>query len=550
MTADAPTDRSAAWQALARHQQALARRHMRDLFAEDPGRFERFSLRLDDLLLDYSKHRITAETMGLLLELARTAGVEGWIKRMFGGERINATENRAVLHVALRHRAATPILVDGADVMPAVREVLARMGRFATAVREGAWKGATGKRITDVVNIGIGGSDLGPRMAVLALDAYRHPELAFHFVSNVDGGDIGATLARLDPETTLFIVASKTFTTQETMTNAATARDWLVASLKQEAAVAHHFVAVSTNTKAVAAFGIDTQNMFEFWDWVGGRYSMWSAIGLPIMLSIGPERFDELLGGAYAMDCHFRDTPLERNLPAVMALIGVWYINFMGAATLAVLPYDQALARLPAYFQQLDMESNGKRVGRDGRVVAHDTGPIVWGEPGTNGQHAFYQLIHQGTRMVPCDFIAAAETPYPIGRHHDMLIANFLAQTEALMRGKTEAEARAELVAQGLSGEALDKLVPHKVFPGNRPTTSILVRRFDPGTLGRLIALYEHKVFVQGIIWDIYSFDQWGVELGKQLANRILPELEGTASAPHDSSTTGLIAHYKALRGR
>jgi glucose-6-phosphate isomerase len=388
MTADAPTARSAAWQALARHQQGLARRHMRELFAEDPGRFDRFSLRLDDLLLDYSKNRITAETVGLLLDLARAADLERWIGRMFGGERINATENRPVLHVALRHRGTTPILVDGVDVMPDVREVLARMGRFAAAVRDGSWKGATGKRITDVVNIGIGGSDLGPRMAVLALDAYRHPELAFHFVSNVDGGDIGATLARLDPETTLFIVASKTFTTQETMTNAATARDWLVATLQGEGAVARHFVAVSTNAKAVAAFGIDTGNMFEFWDWVGGRYSMWSAIGLSIMLSIGPERFAELLEGAYAMDCHFRDAPLERNLPVVMALVGVWYINFMGAATLAVLPYDQALARLPAYLQQLDMESNGKRVGRDGRVVAHDTGPVVWGEPGTNGQHA------------------------------------------------------------------------------------------------------------------------------------------------------------------
>jgi glucose-6-phosphate isomerase len=550
MTTDAPTPRSAAWQALARHQQALARRHMRELFAEDPGRFEHFSLRLDDLLLDYSKNRITAETVGLLLELARAADIAGWIGRMFGGERINVTENRPVLHVALRHRAATPILVDGVDVMPGVREVLARMGRFSTAVRDGSWKGATGKRITDVVNIGIGGSDLGPRMAVLALDAYRHPELAFHFVSNVDGGDIGATLAHLDPQTTLFIVASKTFTTQETMTNAASARDWLVATLQGEGAVARHFVAVSTNRAAVTAFGIDAENMFGFWDWVGGRYSMWSAIGLSIMLSIGPERFAEMLEGAYGMDCHFRDTPLERNLPVVMALIGVWYINFMSAATLAVLPYDQALARLPAYLQQLDMESNGKRVGRDGRVVAHDTGPVVWGEPGTNGQHAFYQLIHQGTRMVPCDFIAAAETPYPIGRHHDMLISNFLAQTEALMRGKTEAEARAELVAQGLAGEALERLLPHKVFPGNRPTTSILVRRFDPATLGRLIALYEHKVFVQGIIWDIYSFDQWGVELGKQLANRILPELEGTATAAHDSSTAGLIAHYKSLRGR
>jgi glucose-6-phosphate isomerase len=550
MTADAPTARSAAWQALARHQQALARRHMRELFAEDPGRFDRFSLRLDDLLLDYSKNRITAETMGLLLELARSADLERWIGRMFGGERINVTENRPVLHVALRHRGTTPILVDGADVMPDVREVLGRMGRFSAAVRDGSWLGATGKRIKDVVNIGIGGSDLGPRMAVLALDAYRHKELAFHFVSNVDGGDIGATLARLDPETTLFIVASKTFTTQETMTNAATAREWLVAKLQGEGAVARHFVAVSTNAKAVAAFGIDTDNMFEFWDWVGGRYSMWSAIGLSIMLSIGPERFAELLEGAYAMDCHFRDTPLERNLPVVMALVGIWYINFMGAATLAVLPYDQALARLPAYLQQLDMESNGKRVGRDGRVVAHDTGPVVWGEPGTNGQHAFYQLIHQGTRLVPCDFIAAAETPYPIGRHHDMLMSNFLAQTEALMRGKTEAEARAELASQGLSGDALERLLPHKVFPGNRPTTSILVRRFDPATLGRLIALYEHKVFVQGIIWDIYSFDQWGVELGKQLANRILPELEGTTSAAHDASTTGLIAHYKSLRGR
>ena len=540
-----------AWQALTDHFFEIRDRHMRELFAEDPGRFDRFSLRFGGLLLDFSKNRITEETFALLLDLARECDVEGWIRRMFAGEPINFTEQRPVLHVALRNRSNRPIRVNGEDVMPAVNTVLERMRAFSEAVRNGEWRGFTGEAITDVVNIGIGGSDLGPQMVCRALTAHAEGGPRAHFVSNVDGSHIAGTLRELSPETTLFIVASKTFTTQETLTNARTARTWLVEEFGDEAAVARHFVAVSTNAEAVRAFGIDPENMFGFWDWVGGRYSLWSAIGLPIALHVGMDRFEELLAGAHAMDEHFRTAPLAENLPVVLALLGIWYINFFGAETHAILPYDQYLDRFPAYFQQGDMESNGKRVDREGRVVDHATGPVVWGEPGTNGQHAFFQLLHQGTRLVPADFLAAAEPAHPIGDHHRILLSNFFAQTEALMRGRTEAEARAELQAQGLSGEALERLLPHRVFPGNRPTNSILYRRLDPRTLGSLIALYEHKIFVQGVIWNINSFDQWGVELGKQLAGTILPELEGPEPvATHDASTNGLINHYKSLLGR
>jgi glucose-6-phosphate isomerase len=540
---------SATWQALQRHAEALASVHLRDLFAEDPDRFARFSLREGDLLLDYSKNRITAETLRLLQDLARHADLEGWRDRMFAGEKINTTEHRAVLHVALRNRLNRPVRVDGEDVMPAVNAVLAQIRDFSERVRSGAWRGHGGAAITDLVNIGIGGSDLGPLMVCEALKPYQRADLRPHFVSNVDGAHLVHTLARLDPAHTLFIVASKTFTTQETMTNAVSARAWLVERLGDEAAVGKHFVAVSTNAEAVAAFGIDTANMFAFWDWVGGRYSLWSAIGLPIALAIGFERFGELLAGGHAMDEHFRSAPLERNLPMILGLLGVWYRNFLGAASHAVLPYDQHLHRLPAYLQQADMESNGKSVRRDGQAVDYATGPIIWGEPGTNGQHAFYQLIHQGTALIPADFLAAAESLTPLGDHHDKLLANFFAQPEALAFGKTEGEARAELEREGLRGEVLAALLPHKLFPGNRPSTAILYRRLDPATLGRLIALYEHKIFTQGVLWNINSFDQWGVELGKQLAKAILPELAGAASVTsHDSSTNGLINHLKALR--
>jgi glucose-6-phosphate isomerase len=531
-----------AWAALAEHRAQIADLHVRDLFAADPARARRFTLRLDGLVLDYSKNRIVDRTMTLLRDLARAADVAGAAARMFAGERINTTENRAVLHVALRNRANTPIPVDGHDVMPQVNAVLARMRDFVGRVRAGTWLGATGQRIGAVVNIGIGGSDLGPRMAVEALGPYRSPDIASHFVSNVDGADILRTLAGLDPARTLFVVASKTFTTQETMANARTARAWIADRLG-EAAVARHFVAVSTNARAVAAFGIDAANMFEFWDWVGGRFSLWSAIGLPIALAVGMDRFEEMLDGAHAMDRHFRDAPLEANLPATLALIGIWNRNLLGMASHAVLPYDQGLARFPAFLQQAEMESNGKSVARDGRPVAHPTAPVVFGEPGTNGQHAFYQLLHQGTEIVPADFIAPARSHYATGRHHAMLLANFLAQTEALMRGKTAAEVRAELAGQGLSGAALEAAVPHRAFPGNRPTNTILVRRLDPRTLGMLVALYEHKIFVQGQIWGINSFDQWGVELGKQLADRILPE---APPGDHDGSTLALLAQARA----
>jgi glucose-6-phosphate isomerase len=540
---------SAAWQALGRHAGVMAPVHLRDLFADDPERFARFSLREGDLLLDYSKNRITEETLRLLLDLARQADVAGWRDRMFAGDRINTTEQRAVLHTALRNRSNRPVAVDGSDVMPAVNAVLAQIEDFSGRVREGVWRGHAGQTITDVVNLGIGGSDLGPLMVCEALKPYQRSDLRPHFVSNVDGAHLVHTLEGLDPGRTLFVVASKTFTTQETMTNAASARAWLVERLGDERAVGRHFVAVSTNAQAVAAFGIDPVNMFAFWDWVGGRYSLWSAIGLPIALAVGFERFEELLAGGHAMDEHFRSAPLERNLPVILALLGVWYRNFLGAESHAVLPYDQHLHRLPAHLQQADMESNGKSVRRDGVPVDYATGPIIWGEPGTNGQHAFYQLVHQGTALIPADFLAAAESLTPLGDHHDKLLANFFAQPEALAFGKTAVQAQAELEREGLTGAALAALLPHKVFPGNRPSNAILYRRLDPATLGRLIALYEHKIFTQGVLWNVNSFDQWGVELGKQLAKAILPELaDATPIASHDSSTNGLINHLKALR--
>lgn len=545
---------SPAWQALVAHRAAMHPVEMRDLFAQDPNRFDRFSLWFQEILFDYSKNRITAETMRLLLDLAQQADLQGAIAAMFNGETINNTEDRAVLHIALRNRAQgapnRPIVVDGQDVMPEVNRVLAKMGAFSEAVRSGQWRGYTGAAITDVVNIGIGGSDLGPKMVTLALTPYAKADLQTHFVSNVDGTDIAETLKRLNPETTLFLIASKTFTTQETMTNARTARAWFLATANDEAAVAKHFAALSTNEQAVTAFGIDPQNMFEFWDWVGGRYSLWSAIGLSIVLSIGMDNFEELLSGAHAVDEHFRTAPLAENIPVIMGLLGIWYNNFWDAQSHAILPYDQYLARFPAYFQQGDMESNGKSVTKAGeRIDDYTTGPIIWGEPGTNGQHAFYQLIHQGTKLVPCDFLAPARSHNPIGNHHPILIANFLAQTEALMKGKTAAEARAELVAAGVSGAELETLVPAKTFPGNRPSNSFLFRQLTPATLGALIALYEHKIFTQGVIWQINSFDQMGVELGKQLAKAIEPELAGDAPVTnHDASTNGLINAYKRLR--
>ncbi|MCW2246076.1 glucose-6-phosphate isomerase [Azospirillum fermentarium] len=546
---------SAAWQSLSRHREALAGTSLRDLFAADHDRFSRFSLTAAGLTLDYSKNRITDETLDLLCALARQQGVEEWRDRMFTGEPINTTENRAVLHTALRAPAGASVTVGGHDVMPDVRAVLKRMGRFTKAVREGAWTGYTGQPITDVVNIGIGGSDLGPVMATEALRPYLHPQIGVHFVSNVDGTHMAETLEWMDPETTLFVIASKTFTTQETLANAHTARRWFMDAAGDDRHIARHFVAVSTNTAEVTAFGIDPDNMFGFWDWVGGRYSLWSAIGLPIALAIGMERFEEMLAGAHAMDQHFRTAPLNANMPVLLGLLGVWYGNFWGATAHAVLPYDQYLHRFPAYLQQLDMESNGKSVDRDGNPVDYATGPIVFGEPGTNGQHAFYQLIHQGTHLIPCDFIAPARThnplpATPLGDHHRILLSNFLAQPEALMRGKTLDEVRDEMTRAGKTPEVIAAVEAHRVFTGNRPTNSIAFSQLDPATLGALVALYEHKVFVQGIVWNINSFDQWGVELGKQLANTILPELhDGPIPAGrHDSSTNGLIRWVRSHR--
>ena len=521
---------------------------MRDLFAADAQRFATFSLRFEDMLLDYSKNRITGETMRLLRRLAGESAVSDAIEKMFSGDKINATENRAVLHVALRNRANTPVLVDGQDVVPEIKAVLEKMKTFTNRVVSGEWKGYSGQPITDVVNIGIGGSDLGPVMVTEALKAYKN-HLNLHFVSNVDGTHIAETLKRLSPQTTLFLIASKTFTTQETMTNALTARQWFLSAAGDELTVAKHFAALSTNEKEVTKFGIDPANMFGFWDWVGGRYSLWSAIGLSIALGIGFEKFEELLDGAHAMDTHFRQTSFEQNLPVTLALLGIWYNNFFGAETVAILPYDQYLHRFAAYFQQGDMESNGKYVGRDGQPVNYQTGPIIWGEPGTNGQHAFYQLIHQGTKLIPCDFIAPAISHNPTGDHHNMLLSNFFAQTEALMNGKTQEEVEAEFVKAGKNPDDVRDIVSFKVFEGNRPTNSILLKEITPRSLGSLIAMYEHKIFVQGVIWNIYSFDQWGVELGKQLANLIYPELQNDEEVTsHDASTNGLIEAYKAWR--
>nr|MDJ0857104.1 glucose-6-phosphate isomerase [Desulfobacterales bacterium] len=534
------------WQALQNHFESMQPVHMRALFAADPQRFEKLSLQFEDILVDYSKNRIDAETVRLLLDLAREVDLEDGIAKMFAGAKINVTENRAVLHTALRNRANTPVMVDGRDVMPDVNAVLGQMEAFVQRLHSGDWTGYTGKPITDIVNIGIGGSDLGPVMVTECLRPYAREGLRAHFVSNIDGTHMAECLQRIDPETTLFIIASKTFTTQETMTNAQTAREWFLDRAGSEDHIARHFVALSTNTAAVKDFGIDPQNMFVFWDWVGGRYSLWSAIGLSIAALIGFERFAELLAGAHAMDRHFRETPLEKNIPVILALIGIWYNNFFDAETEVILPYDQYMHRFPAYFQQGNMESNGKTASRDGAFVDYQTGPIIWGEPGTNGQHAFYQLIHQGTKLIPADFLAPAISHNPIGRHHAILLSNFFAQTEALMNGQTPDEVRATLAQDGKSDAEIAALLPHKVFAGNRPTNSILFRQLTPRTLGSLIAMYEHKFFVQGYIWNICTFDQWGVELGKVLARRILPELEGeNAVDSHDVSTNGLINAFK-----
>ena len=539
-----------AWLLLKRHfQEEMQRLKIKSLFDADTERFSRFSVRFNDILFDYSKNIVTAKTLQLLQLLAEECNVKDAIEAMFTGEKINETEGRAVLHTALRNMGDKPVLSDGTDVMPAVRKVLAQMKTFCESVHSGSWKGYTGKPIKYIVNIGIGGSDLGPFMVTEALKPYWVEGIQTYFVSNVDGTHIVETLKKVTPDETLFLVASKTFTTQETMTNAHSARAWFIQHAKDEAHVAKHFAALSTNEKEVTKFGIDPQNMFEFWDWVGGRYSLWSAIGLSIALTIGYDHFEQLLKGAYAVDEHFRTEKFDKNIPVIMALLGVWYTNFFRAQTEAILPYDQYMHRFAAYFQQGNMESNGKYVDRNGNDTTYQTGPVIWGEPGTNGQHAFYQLIHQGTVLIPCDFIAPAISHNPIGDHHPKLLSNFFAQTEALMAGKSEEEVREELINAGKSKEAIKKLLPFKVFEGNRPTNSFLLKEITPESLGSMIALYEHKIFVQGVIWNIFSFDQWGVELGKQLANKILPELEDeTGISSHDSSTNGLINAYKAFR--
>jgi glucose-6-phosphate isomerase len=543
-----PTE-TKSWRNLAVHQKEMQSVHMKDLFAADSNRFNRFSFQFNDILVDCSKNRITAKTLKLLIDLARETGVKEAIKSMFNGDKINATENRAVLHVALRNRSNEPILVDGENVMPAVNAVLQKMKTFCDQIISGAWRGFTGKKITDIVNIGIGGSDLGPAMVTEALSPYGQAELSVHFISNVDGTHLAETVKDLDPETTLFMIASKTFTTQETMTNAFSAKSWFLDYAKKPTHVARHFVAISTNTEAVAAFGIDPENMFIFWDWVGGRYSLWSAIGLSIACYIGFEQFTELLQGAHAMDQHFKSEPFENNIPVLLALIGIWYTNFFGAQSELILPYDQYLHRFPAYFQQGNMESNGKSVDRGGRKLTYQSGPIVWGEPGTNGQHSFYQLIHQGTKLIPADFLAPAVSHNSLGNHHAILLSNFFAQTEALMNGKNRQAVEAELKRAALSDADIEKIAPYKVFEGNLPTNSILFKKLTPATLGSLIAMYEHKIFVQGVIWNIFSFDQWGVELGKQLAAKIQPELSDDQPVDtHDGSTNGLINTFKEMR--
>ena len=540
---------SKSWQSLNRHYAKMEKIHMQTLFAEDPQRFSKFSRRFNDMLIDFSKNRITEETLKLLTDLAKECGLKSAIAKMFSGEKINETENRAVLHIALRNRDSARIVVDGNDVMPEVNAVLRKMKVFSDRLNTGDWKGYTGKKITDIVNIGIGGSDLGPAMVTQALKPYAKDGLSVHFVSNIDGTHLAETLKRLNPDTTLFMIASKTFTTQETMTNAFSARQWFLNKAADPANVACHFVAISTNAPAVEKFGIDRDNMFIFWDWVGGRYSLWSAIGLSIACYIGYENFAELLQGAFEMDQHFKTAPFESNIPVILALIGIWYNNFFGAQTEAILPYDQYLHRFPAYFQQGNMESNGKSIDRQGQKVDYQTGPIIWGEPGTNGQHAFYQLIHQGTKLIPADFLAPAISHNPMGEHHRILLSNFFAQTEALLNGKSKETVIAELKKEGKTDKEIKKLLPHKLFDGNRPTNSILFKKLTPRVLGSLIAMYEHKIFVQGVIWNIFSFDQWGVELGKQLAGKILPELtDAKPVVTHDSSTNGLINAYKKMR--
>ena len=540
---------TASWKALEAYFKTFGGTQMKDLFAGDPNRFKKYSVKFEDILVDFSKNIIDDKAFGLLLQLARECGLKDAIVSQFAGERINKTENRPVLHTALRNRANTPVYVDGKDVMPDVNRVLEQMKIFSESIISGTWKGYTGKPISDIVNIGIGGSDLGPLMVTEALKHYRKENIKLHFVSNVDGTHIAETLKLVNPETTLFIIASKTFTTQETMTNAESARSWFLAQAKNPEFVKNHFVALSTNAKEVAKFGIDTKNMFEFWDWVGGRYSLWSAIGLSIACGIGYDNFVELLEGAFAMDKHFETADFGTNIPVILALIGIWYNNFYGAETEAILPYDQYMHRFAAYFQQGNMESNGKYIDRNGKKVTYQTGPILWGEPGTNGQHAFYQLIHQGTKMIPCDFMAPAISHNPISDHHPKLLANFFAQTGALMLGKTAAQVEAELKAAGKSQSEIDEILPFMVFEGNRPTNSFLFKKLTPRTLGALIAMYEQKIFVQGVIWNVYSFDQWGVQLGKQLANIILPELEGDAEVTTlDASTNGLINEYKKMR--
>ncbi|MCD6580194.1 MAG: glucose-6-phosphate isomerase [Desulfuromusa sp.] len=534
------------WKNLQDHYRDIEAIHLRQLFAEDQQRFTKFSLTFGEILFDYSKHRITSTTLDLLIELAGECGLKEKINAMFAGEKINSTEQRPVLHIALRNRSNHPVLVDGEDVMPQINAVLEKMAIFCQKVRDGEWLGATGQPITDIVNIGIGGSDLGPLMVTEALKPYGHKRLKVHFVSNVDATHLSETLRHLQPETTLFLIVSKTFTTQETMTNAHSAKQWLLSQIGTETAVAQHFVAISTNIELVSQFGINPDNMFEFWDWVGGRYSLWSAVGLSIALHIGMDRFLEFLTGAHQVDEYFRTTPFEKNIPVIMGLLGVWYNNFFAADTHVILPYDQYLHRFPAYFQQGDMESSGKGVTLSGKQVNYSTGPIIWGEPGTNGQHAFYQLLHQGTKLIPSDFLAAIESQNPLGAHQEILLSNFFAQPEALMKGKTSAEVRAELEVEGMSPERIEQLLPHKVFPGNRPSSSFLYKKLTPQTLGSLIAFYEHKIFTQGAIWDINPFDQWGVELGKQLAKKILPELQQNAPVTcHDSSTNSLINYFR-----
>lgn len=542
-----PTE-TTAWRNLEMHFLLMQATHLKELFEEDPDRFKKFSIQFNDLFLDYSKNIVSEETLKYLVDLANEIDLHSAIQAMYSGKAINQTEGRAVLHIALRNRKNEPILVDGEDVMPQVNKALEQIKRFSTRLLNGEHKGYTGKKITDIVNIGIGGSDLGPLMVTEALKPYW-AGITPHFVSNVDGTHMAETLKKVNPETTLFIIASKTFTTQETMTNAETARSWFLEKTTTASAVAQHFVAVSTNEKEVVKFGIDPANMFVFWDWVGGRYSLWSSIGLSIACTLGYANFEKLLDGAHAMDEHFKSEAFEKNIPVILALLGIWYNNFFGAASEAILPYDQYLHRFAAYFQQGNMESNGKSIARNGEPVGYQTGPIIWGEPGTNGQHAFYQLIHQGTKLIPCDFIAPAISHNPIGDHHDKLMSNFFAQPEALMKGKTYEEVVNELTQQGMSSEQINFQAPFRVFDGNKPTNTLLVKQLTPETLGTLIALYEHKIFVQGIIWNVFSFDQWGVELGKVLAKKILPELSTTGEvSSHDASTNGLINHFKRLK--